>query len=44
MAASKATGCRATVQQLLQQMSGWKEMTAAGSHAVLSRIEAMPHC
>ncbi|MEJ7683639.1 MAG: transposase zinc-binding domain-containing protein [Segetibacter sp.] len=39
MAASKATGNRATVQQLLQQMSGWKEMSAVGSHAVLSRIE-----
>ncbi len=39
MAASNATGCRATVQQLLQQMPKWKEMTAPGSHAVLSRIE-----
>lgn len=39
MAASKTTGCRATVQQLLQQMSGWKEMISPGSHAVLSRIE-----
>jgi len=39
MAASNSTGCRATVQQLLQQMPGWKEMTAPGSHAVLSRIE-----
>ncbi len=39
MAVSKATGCRATVQQLLQQMPGWKEMTAPGSHKVLSRIE-----
>ncbi len=39
MAVSKATGSRATVQQLLQQMSGWKEMTSPGSHAVLSRIE-----
>jgi hypothetical protein len=39
MAASKTTGCRATVQQLLQQIGGWKEMTSPGSHAVLSRIE-----
>jgi len=39
MAVSKATGCRATVQQLLQQMPGWKEMTSPGSHKVLSRIE-----
>jgi hypothetical protein len=39
MVASNATGCQATVQQLLQQMPGWKEMTSAGSHAVLSRIE-----
>ncbi len=39
MAVSKATGCRATVQQLLQQMPGYKEMTSPGSHAVLSRIE-----
>jgi hypothetical protein len=30
---------QATVQQLLQQMQGWKQMTAPGSHAVLSRIE-----
>ena len=39
MAAGNATGSRATVQQLLQQMSAWKEITAVGSHAVLSRIE-----
>ncbi len=39
MVASNATGCRATVQKLLQQMRGWKEMTAVGSHKVLSRIE-----
>jgi hypothetical protein len=39
MAASNTTGTRATVQQLLQQMPGWKEMTAPGSHKVLSRIE-----
>ncbi len=39
MAASNTTGTRATVQQLLQQMPGWKEMTSAGSHTVLSRIE-----
>ena len=31
--------CRATLQQLLQQMPNWKQMTAPGSHAVLSRIE-----
>ena len=39
MVASNTTGCRATVQQLLQQMPGWKEMTSPGSHTVLSRIE-----
>lgn len=39
MVASNTTGCRATVQQLLQQMPGWKDMTEPGSHAVLSRIE-----
>jgi len=39
MAASNTTGTRAPVQQLLQQMPGWKEMTSAGSHTVLSRIE-----
>lgn len=39
MAASNTTGCRATVQQLLQQMPGWKDLTADGSHTVLSRIE-----
>ncbi len=39
MAASNTTGCRATVQQLLQQMPGWKGVTAPGSHKVLSRIE-----
>ena len=39
MAVSNATGSRATVQQLLQQMPLWKEMTAPGSHKVLSRIE-----
>jgi hypothetical protein len=39
MVASNTTGCRATVQQLLQQTPGWKEMTSPGSHAVLSRIE-----
>lgn len=39
MAASNTTGCWATVQQLLQQMDGCKEMTSSASHAVLSRIE-----
>jgi hypothetical protein len=39
MAASNSTGSRATVQQLLQQMPQWKEITAPGSHKVLSRIE-----
>ncbi len=39
MAASNTAGTRATVQQLLQQMPRWKEMTAPGSHKVLSRIE-----
>ena len=39
MVASNSTGCRATVQQLLQQMPGYKEMTSPGSHQVLSRIE-----
>ena len=39
MAPSNTTGSRATLQQLLQQMPGWKEVTAAGSHKVLSRIE-----
>jgi hypothetical protein len=39
MAAGNSTGCRATVQQLLQQMPGYTEITSPGSHAVLSRIE-----
>jgi hypothetical protein len=39
MVASNTTGSRATVQQLLQQMPSWKEITGSGSHAVLSRIE-----
>ena len=39
MVAGNTTGCRATVQQLLQQMPRWKDITAAGSHSVLSRIE-----
>ena len=39
MAASNTTGSRATVQQLLQQMTNWREMTSPGSHTVLSRIE-----
>lgn len=39
MVASNTSGSRATVQQLLQQMPGWKEMASPGSHAVLSRIE-----
>jgi hypothetical protein len=39
MVASNSTGSRATVQQLLQQMPDWKEMTSPGSHAVLSRVE-----
>lgn len=39
MVASNTTGCRATVQQLLQQMPGWKQITSPGSHKVLSRIE-----
>jgi len=38
MVAGNATGCQATVQHLLQQMPGWKEMTSPGSHKVLSRI------
>lgn len=40
MAASNSAGCRATVQQLLQQMPDWKEMTSPGSHKVLSRIQS----
>ena len=39
MAPSNTTGSRATLQQLLQQMPGWKEVTSPGSHKVLSRIE-----
>ncbi len=39
MVASNTSGSRATVQQLLQQMPAWKEMTSPGSHTVLSRIE-----
>ncbi len=39
MPASNATGCKATVQHLLQQMPGWKETTSPGSHKVLSRIQ-----
>ncbi len=39
MIASNTTGSRATVQSLLQQMPGWKEMTAPGNHKVLSRIQ-----
>jgi hypothetical protein len=39
MVASNSTGSSATVQQLLQQMPTWKDLTAPGSHAVLSRIE-----
>ena len=39
MVASNTTGSRATVQQLLQQMPKWKEMTATASHVVLSRIQ-----
>ena len=39
MLASNTTGARATVQQLLQQMPQWKDLTAPGSHKVLSRIE-----
>ncbi|MBA3830266.1 MAG: IS91 family transposase [Taibaiella sp.] len=39
MVANNCTGSRATVQQLLQQMHGWKELTSPGSYAVLSRIE-----
>lgn len=39
MVASNTTGCRATVQQLLQQMPQWKELVTPGSHKVLSRIE-----
>src|SRR6266511_1803132 len=31
--------CQPTLQQLLQQMPGWKQITAPGSHAVLSCIE-----
>ena len=40
MTASNTTGSKATVQQLLQQMPVWKEMTSTGSHAVLSRIQS----
>ncbi len=40
MLASNTTGASATVQRLLQQMPGWKEMTSPGSHAVLSRIQS----
>ena len=39
MVASNSTASRATLQQLLQQMPGWKEVTSPGSHKVLSRIE-----
>lgn len=39
MLASNTTGSRATVQQLLQQMPEWKQLTAVASHKVLSRIE-----
>ena len=39
MAASNTSGSSATVQKLLQQMPGWKELASPGSHAVLSRIE-----
>ena len=39
MITSNTVGSRATVQQLLQQMPSWRDMTATGSHAVLSRIE-----
>jgi len=39
MVASNTVGTSATVQHLLQQMPGWKEMTSPGSHRVLSRIE-----
>lgn len=39
MVASNTSGCRATVQQLLQQIPGWKQMVLPGSHKVLSRIE-----
>jgi len=39
MLASNTTGSRATVQQLLQQMPQWKDITSPGSHKVLSLIE-----
>ena len=39
MAASNTAGSRATVQQLLQQMPQWKDITSPGSHKVLSLIE-----
>lgn len=39
MIPNKATGSNATVQQLLQQIPDWKELTSPGSHKVLSRIE-----
>ena len=39
MLASNTTGSKATVQQLLQQMPGWKDITSPGSHKVLSLIE-----
>ena len=39
MVASNSTASMATLQQLLQQMPGWKEVTSPGSHKVLSRIE-----
>ena len=39
MLASNTSGNRATLQQLLQQMPAYRDKTAPGSHAVLSRIE-----
>ena len=39
MTTNNSTASRATVQQLLQQMPEWKELTSPGSHKVLSRIE-----
>lgn len=38
MLASKRTGSKATVQQLLMQMPDWKDKTNKGSHKVLQNI------
>jgi hypothetical protein len=39
MISSNSTGSRATVQQLLQQMPQYQDLTSPGSHKVLSLIE-----